>query len=106
VLSAFRNGSRAGRYQTASPLAASKHPALHRAWLRGHEAITVADQTVKSGKLPRKHKLGVSHRDPSPSKRNNIPPLPIDELTRAIDLRTDGCQIRHGPPSEIVGWEH
>jgi hypothetical protein len=46
--------------------------------------------------LPRKHKLGVGHRDPSPSKRKNISPLPVDELTRAIDLRTDGCQIRHG----------
>ncbi len=43
-------------------------------------------------------KLGFSYRrrTTGPLQRKYIPAQTSDVLTRALDLRTDGCNIRHG----------
>jgi hypothetical protein len=85
---------------TASPLASPQNFSLHVARLSSYEVVAFVDKVVNTSKLPRQHKLRISRRYAGALKGENVSALPIDELSRASDLCTDGCQIRHRSPSK------
>ncbi len=80
-------------------IAARRSPALRS--LYSHEASDCLRLPWLQRSLRHKDQLRVRCRPASPLKLENVPTLPINELSRAIDSRTDGSMSAMDPPPKF-----